>query len=157
MQGHVIRHRCSSGSTLRGWFGTLVVAGDYSESRSERISESQYETIQAAHCKHIATVVVSKPRGAKPFMPLSARLLPAMSFWLGLLLLMRPCLLVNVCLLQVWYTVAWALSRCRPRPVLPDVAPPPSAPSGVLRPKLLWGKAWTPSCFFSLEAIPQHC
>jgi hypothetical protein len=36
----------------------------------------------------------------------AARFLPAMSFWLGLLLLMRPCLLVNVCLLLAWCTVA---------------------------------------------------
>jgi hypothetical protein len=40
------------------------------------------------------------------FVPLSARFLPAMSFWLGLLLLMRPCLLVKVSLLLVWYLVA---------------------------------------------------
>jgi hypothetical protein len=40
------------------------------------------------------------------FVLLSARFLPAMSFWLGLLLLMRPCLLVNVCLLLVWCRVA---------------------------------------------------
>jgi hypothetical protein len=26
--------------------------------------------------------------------------------------------------------------------------PPPSAPSGVPRPKPLWGKAWSPICFF---------
>jgi hypothetical protein len=41
-----------------------------------------------------------------------------------------------------------ALSRCRPGLVLPGVAPPPSAPSGVPRPKPLWDKAWSPICFF---------
>jgi hypothetical protein len=82
------------------------------------------------------------------FLLLCARFLPAMSFWLGRLLLMRPCLLVNVCLLLVWCTVGCALSRCRPLPVLPGVAHPPSAPSGVPRPKPLWGKAWAPICFF---------
>jgi hypothetical protein len=44
----------------------------------------------------------------------SARFLPAMSFWLWLLLLMPPCLLVNVCLLLVWCTVACALVSCCP-------------------------------------------
>jgi hypothetical protein len=81
------------------------------------------------------------------FLLLSARFLPVMSFWLGRLLLMRPCLLVNACLLLVWCTVACDLSRCRPLPVLPGVARPPSAPSGVPRPKPLWGKAWSPICF----------
>jgi hypothetical protein len=76
-----------------------------------------------------------------------ARFLPATWFWLGRLLLTRPCLLANVCLLLVWCTVACALSRCRPLPVLPGVAHPPSAPSGVPRPKPLWGKAWSPICF----------
>jgi hypothetical protein len=41
--------------------------------------------------------------------------------------LMRPCLLVNVCLLLVWCTVACALSRCRPLPgylALPPLLPP---------------------------------
>jgi hypothetical protein len=99
-----------------------------------------------------STLYVSCPLVPPLFMPLSARFLPAISFWLALLLLMRPCLLVNVCLLLVWYTVAWALSRCRPRPVLPGVAPP-SAPSGVLRPKPLRGKAWSPSCFFLFMVI----
>jgi hypothetical protein len=64
------------------------------------------------------------------------------------LLLMRPCLLVNACLLLVWCTVACDLFPCRPLPVLPGVVHPPSAPSGVLRPKPLWGKAWSPICFF---------
>jgi hypothetical protein len=55
---------------------------------------------------------------------LCAQFSPAMSFYLGLLLLMRPCLLVSVCLVLVWFTVACALSRGRPRPVVPCVAPP---------------------------------
>jgi hypothetical protein len=84
------------------------------------------------------------------FLLLCARFLPAMSFWLGRLLLMRPCLLVNVCLLLVWCIVACALSRCRPGLVLLGVAPHLSAPSGVPRPKPLWGKAWSPICFFFL-------
>jgi hypothetical protein len=54
----------------------------------------------------------------------------------------------SVCLLLVWCTVACALSRCRPLPVLPGVAPFPSAPSGVPRPKPLWSDAWSPICFF---------
>jgi hypothetical protein len=82
------------------------------------------------------------------FLLLCVRFLPATSFWLGLLLLMQPCLLVSVCLLLVWCTVACALSRCRPLPVLPGVAPFPSAPSRVPRPKPLWGEAWSPICCF---------
>jgi hypothetical protein len=82
------------------------------------------------------------------FLLLCARFLPVMSFWLGRLLLLRQCLLVNACLPLVWCAVACALSRCRPLPVLPGVAHPPSAPSGVPRPKPLWGKAWSPICFF---------
>jgi hypothetical protein len=83
------------------------------------------------------------------FLLLCARFLPAMSFWLGHLLLMRQCLLVNVCFLLAWYKVAHALSRCRPHPVLTGVAPPPpSAPSRVPRPKPSWGKAWSLICFF---------
>jgi hypothetical protein len=79
---------------------------------------------------------------------LCAQFLPALSFWLGRLLLMRPCLLVNVCLLLAWCTVACALFRCRALPVLPGVAHPPSTPSEVPRPQPLWGKAWSPTCFF---------
>jgi hypothetical protein len=60
----------------------------------------------------------------------------------------------NVCLLLVWYTVAWAISRCRLRPVLPGVAPRPSVPSGVLRPKPPWGKAWSSSCLFFCGKMP---
>jgi hypothetical protein len=69
---------------------------------------------------------------------------------------LRPCLLVNVCLLLVWCTVACALSRCRPLPVLPGVAHPPSAPSGVLRPKPLWGKVRSPICFFFYWQTTHH-
>jgi hypothetical protein len=46
------------------------------------------------------------------------------------------------------HLVACALSRCRPRLVLPGVAPPPSAPSEAPRPKPSWGKAWSPIRFF---------
>jgi hypothetical protein len=56
--------------------------------------------------------------------------------------------LVNASLLLVWCAVAFALSRCRPRPVLPGVSPSPSAALGVLRPKPSWHKAWTSTCFF---------
>jgi hypothetical protein len=71
--------------------------------------------------------------------------------------LMRPCLLVSACLLLVWCTVACALSRCIPLPVLPGVAHPPSAPSGVPRPKPLWGKAWSPICFFLKTLAVRRC
>jgi hypothetical protein len=54
---------------------------------------------------------------------LCARFLPAMSFWLGPLLLLRQCLLVNVCLLMVTCT-------CALRPVLLGVAPPSFRPFG---------------------------
>jgi hypothetical protein len=81
------------------------------------------------------------------FLLLRARFLPLMSYWSGRLLLMRQCLLVNMCLLLVWCTVACAPSHCLPLPVLPGVALPPSAPSGVPRPKPFWGKAWSPICF----------
>jgi hypothetical protein len=87
------------------------------------------------------------------FLFLCARFLPAISFWLERLLLMRQCLLVAVCLLLARCTVACDLSRCRPLPVLPGVANPPSAPSEVPRPKPLWGKAWFPICFFFQGAM----
>jgi hypothetical protein len=67
---------------------------------------------------------------------------------LGCPLLMRPCFLVNVCLLLVWCTVPCALSSFCPLPMLPGDAHPPSAPSGVPRPKPLWGKACSPDLLF---------
>jgi hypothetical protein len=53
-------------------------------------------------CRGFLTLSASCPLVLTLFVPLFARFLPAMSFWLALLLLMRPCLLVNVCLLLVW-------------------------------------------------------
>jgi hypothetical protein len=45
------------------------------------------------------------------FVLLFARFLPVMSFWSGLLLLLRLIALVTLCLLLAWDVVAWALSR----------------------------------------------
>jgi hypothetical protein len=82
---------------------------------------------------------------------LCVRFLPAMSFWLGRLLLMRLCLLVTACSLLAWCAVGCGLSNCRPRLVLLGVAPPSSAPLGVLRPKPSCGKGVVPeSLFFSI-------
>jgi hypothetical protein len=55
------------------------------------------------------------------------RFLLTVSIWFGLLLLMRPCLLVGACLLLAWCAVASAFSRCRPRAVL--LGGPPLLPS----------------------------
>jgi hypothetical protein len=49
---------------------------------------------------------------------------------------------------QIFILLRWSQVPCRPLPVLPGVVHPPSTPSGVLRPKPLWGKAWSPICFF---------
>jgi hypothetical protein len=84
---------------------------------------------------------------------LCALFLPAISFWLGLLLLMRPCLLVTAFLLLVWCAVACTLSRCRACPLLPGVGPPPSVPLGELRPKPFWGRAWFPICFLGSRSL----
>jgi hypothetical protein len=102
----------------------------------------------AVACRGSWILSASCPLVPALFLLLCARFLPGMSFWLERLLLMRPCLLVNACLLLVWCTVACDLFACRPLPVLPGVVNPHSAPSGVLRPKPLWGKAWSPICFF---------
>jgi hypothetical protein len=61
------------------------------------------------------------------FALLCALLLPAMSCWLGLLLLMQQSLLVTHRLLLTWCPAACSLSPCRPRPVfwaLPLLVPP---------------------------------
>jgi hypothetical protein len=47
-----------------------------------------------------------------------------------------------------WCVALCVRSRCRLRPVLLGVVPPRSAPLGVLRPKPLRGKAWSPIWFF---------
>jgi hypothetical protein len=70
---------------------------------------------------------------------LCARFLSATPFWLELLLLMRPRLLVAASLLLAWCVVACALSHCRPRPVLLGVPPPPSGPSGGAKTEALLG------------------
>jgi hypothetical protein len=106
------------------------------------------ELSAAFACRGSWILSASCPLVLALFLLLCARFLPVMSFWLGRLLLMRQCLLVNACLLLVWCTVACALSRCRSLPVLPGAARSPSAPSRVLRAKPLWGKAWSPICFF---------
>jgi hypothetical protein len=67
------------------------------------------------------------------FLLLCAWFSPGMSCWLGRLLLMRPRLLVIVCLLLVWCTVACAPSRCHPLPVLPGVAHPPFHPMNLIK------------------------
>jgi hypothetical protein len=61
--------------------------------------------------------------------------------WLGLLLLMQPCLLVKTCLLLAWCAVACALSHCCSRPVLPAVARPSFRLLGDAEAEALLGRA----------------
>jgi hypothetical protein len=57
-------------------------------------------------CRGFSTLSAPCPLVPALFVPMSARFLPAMFFGLDLLLLMRPCVLVNVCLLLVRCVVA---------------------------------------------------
>jgi hypothetical protein len=101
-------------------------------------------------CRGSWILSASSPLVSSLFVLLCARFLPAMCFWSGLLLLMRPCLLVTACLLLAWCAGACILSRCRPGPVLPGVAPLPSTTLGVLRSKISCGEAWSPIRFLFL-------
>jgi hypothetical protein len=96
---------------------------------------------RAFACRGSWILSASCPLVHSLFLLLYAHVLPVISFWLGRLLLMRGCLLVNACLLLVWCTVACALSRCRLFPCCPALPTPlPSlracrgrSPSGVRR------------------------
>jgi hypothetical protein len=92
-------------------------------------------------CRDSWTLSASCPLVPALFVLLSARFLPAMSFWLGLLLLMRPCLLVNVCLLLAWCAVACALSL-PPSSRVARRCPPFFCSFGGAKPS--WGRAWSP-------------
>jgi hypothetical protein len=76
-----------------------------------------------------------------------------MSFWLGLLLLMRLCLLVNVFLLLVWCSVACALARClRPLSLPPSSrvarrCPPSFRAFGGAEAEAPWGRRGTRFAF----------
>jgi multisubunit Na+/H+ antiporter MnhE subunit len=72
----------------------------------------------------------SSPLVPALFVLLCAQLMPAMSYWLGLLLLMRLCLLVTLCSLLAWCAVACILAHCHPGPVMPGIAPLPIRPTG---------------------------
>jgi hypothetical protein len=94
----------------------------------------------------------TRPLTGAPCALLCVPFLPLMFCWLGRLSQMTRCRRVRVCLLQGWCIACCVLLCCRLRLVLLAVAPPLSAPLGVLRPKPPRGKAWSPSCFVCFQS-----
>jgi hypothetical protein len=105
--------------------------------------------LSAASACHVSWILSAAcPLVPALFMLLCVLFLSAMSCWLGLLLLTRLCLLEPAHLRLTW-CAACGLPPCHPFPMLPSVAPPPSAPRWVLGPNPSWSKAWSPICIFS--------
>jgi hypothetical protein len=116
--------------SLISWIFCLVTLVTAAFARRYMLTPLTLRLFASFACRGFCILSASYLHFHALFVLLCARFLPAIPFRLGLLLLLRLCLMVTVCLQLSWCRSPCALSSCHPRPVLPGAASPSFCVSG---------------------------